>query len=280
MSAPRALIGGAARHALITGGSSGIGLATARLLAAQGWRLSLLARGRERLEAAARELRELAGEAGAVRTHAADVADRAACGAAVAAAIGAAGAPDFLLACAGVARPGHFAEIPDADFAHAMAVNYFGALHAVQAALPAMRARGKGHVAFVSSGAGLVGVFGYAAYAPAKFAVRGLAEVLRAELRPAGIRVSIVYPPDTDTPQLAEENRLKPAETRAITAAGGLLSAEQVARAIVAAIASGRFTVAPGAAMRLLAALHSPFAPLLRWRFDRAARAAARRPAE
>jgi len=269
----------AARHALITGGSSGIGLATARLLAAQGWRLSLLARSRDRLDAAAAELREQAGEGAFVGIHAVDVADAGACAAAVAAAIAAAGAPDFLLACAGIARPGHFAQLPQEEFRRAMEVNYFGSLHTLRAAVPVMRARGRGHVALVSSGAGLVGVFGYSAYAPSKFAVRGLAEVLRAELRPAGIRVSIVYPPDTDTPQLAEESRHKPAETQAITASGGLLSAEQVARAIVAAIGSGRFTVAPGVAMRLLAALHSPLAPLLRWSFDRAARRAVRPPA-
>jgi 3-dehydrosphinganine reductase len=267
----------AARHALITGGSSGIGLATAGLLAAQGWRLSLIARGRERLEASARALRALAGDPEAVRPYAADVADRAQCAGAVAAAIAAAGAPELLLACAGIVRPGYFEDIPAADFERAMAVNYFGALHAVQAALPAMRARGSGHVIFVSSGAGLIGVFGYSAYAPSKFAVRGLAEVLRAEMRPAGIRVSVVYPPDTDTPQLAEEARLKPVETRAITARGGVLSADEVAREIVRAVGRDEFTIAPGSAMRLLAAWHSPLARVLRWSLDRTARHAARR---
>jgi 3-dehydrosphinganine reductase len=267
----------AARHALITGGSSGIGLAVGRLLAAQGWRISLLARGRERLEAAAEALRAIAGDPAAAQPYAVDVADRTQCAQAVDAAIAASGAPDLLLACAGVVRPGYFEDIPDADFERAMAVNYFGALHAVRAALPAMRARRGGHVIFVSSGAGLIGVFGYSAYAPSKFAVRGLAEVLRAELRPAGVRVSVVYPPDTDTPQLAEEARLKPAETRAITARGGLLSADEVAREIVQAVGRDEFTIAPGSAMGLLAAWHSPLARILRWSLDRTARQAARR---
>lgn len=267
----------AARHALITGGSSGIGLASARLLAAQGWRISLIARGRERLEAATSALRSSSGDPAAANSYPADVADRQQCARAVGAAIAAAGAPDLLLACAGTVRPGYFEAIPYADFERAMAVNYFGVLHTAHAALPAMRARGSGHVIFVSSGAGLIGVFGYSAYAPSKFAVRGLAEVLRAELRPAGIRVSVVYPPDTDTPQLAEENRLKPAETCAITARGGLMSADQVAREIVRAIDRDEFTIAPGSAMRLLAAWHSPLARILRWSLDRTARQAARR---
>jgi len=93
----------AARHALITGGSSGIGFAVAKLLAAQGWRLSLIARGRARLESSVAALRAIGGEH-AARHYAADVAERAACLQAVNAAVDAAGAPDLLLACAGTAR--------------------------------------------------------------------------------------------------------------------------------------------------------------------------------
>jgi 3-dehydrosphinganine reductase len=268
----------ARRHALITGGSSGIGFAAARRLVGDGWRVSLLARDMGRLRAAADELRALPGAADAVEVFSADVADAGACSDAIAEAIAAYGAPQLVLACAGVARPGYFESIPLADFERAMAVNYFGALHTVRAALPSMKARGAGHIAFISSGAGLIGVFGYSAYAPSKFAVRGLAEVLRAELAPCGIGVSVVYPPDTETPQLEEENRTKPAETRAITAGGGVLSADAVARAIVEGVARGRFVIAPGIAMRLLAAWHSVLAPILNRRFDHAARRAASPP--
>jgi 3-dehydrosphinganine reductase len=81
--------------------------------------------------------------------------------------------------------------------------------------------------------------------------------------------VSIVYPPDTDTPQLAEENRLKPDITKRITAGGGLLSAEQVARAIVRGIDRRRFAIAPGLEMTLLARLGCLLAPRLHRRFDR-----------
>jgi 3-dehydrosphinganine reductase len=270
----------ARRHALITGGSSGIGLAAARRLIGEGWRVSLLARDMDRLRAAAEQLRALPGAAQAVSVYSADVADARACEISVTAAIAACGTPHLVLACAGVARPGHFESIPLADFQRAMAVNYFGALHTVRAALPSMKAAGAGHDAFISSGAGLIGIFGYSAYAPSKFAVRGLAEVLRAELAPAGIGVSVVYPPDTDTPQLEQENRSKPAETRAITAGGGVLSADAVARAMLEGVSQGRFVIAPGMAMRLLAAWHSLLAPVLHRHFDRAARrAAGRRPA-
>ncbi len=129
----------------------------------------------------------------------------------------------------------------------------------------------------VSSGAGLVGLFGYTAYAPSKFALRGLAESLRGELKPDGVAVTIVYPPDTDTPQLAEENLTKPRETKALTAAAGLWTADAVARATLDGVRRGRFSVTPGAQLTALAWLHSLIAPVLRWSFDRTTARATRR---
>jgi hypothetical protein len=69
--------------------------------------------------------------------------------------------------------------------------------------------------------------------------VRGLAESLRGELKGTGVQFSIVYPPDTDTPQLAEENLTKPAETKAITAGAGLWSAHDVARLTLEGVTCG-----------------------------------------
>jgi short-subunit dehydrogenase len=114
-----------------------------------------------------------------------------------------------------------------------------------------------------------MGIYGYAAYGASKFALRGLAEALRAELKPEGIRVSIIYPPDTDTPMLADESQSKPAATQAIAGSGGLLSADDVAQAMVRGIERGAFVIAPGAQMALLARLHSLLLPLLNWHFDR-----------
>jgi 3-dehydrosphinganine reductase len=155
-----------------------------------------------------------------------------------------------------------------------MAVNFFGTLYPIKALVPAMRRRGRGAVVLISSGAGLYGFFGYTAYSPSKFALRGLAESLRAELRGTGVHVLIVYPPDTDTPQLVEENRTKPIETKAITAGGGLWTAETVSKATLQGLAKGRFTVTPGLPLTLLAWFHSLLAPVLNWNFDRTARKA------
>jgi len=84
----------------------------------------------------------------------------------------------------------------------------------------------------------------------------------------------IVYPPNTDTPQLTEENLIMPIETKAITAGGGLWTADAVARLTLDGLARGRFSVTPGVQMTALAWLHSVLAPMLHWTFDRTARQA------
>jgi 3-dehydrosphinganine reductase len=262
------------QHVLVTGGSSGIGLAIARRAARAGARVSLLARGKERLAAAQADL-EAAGS-GPVFAVAADVSVPSEVTAALAAAEHAQGPVDVLVCSAGWARPGYFEEVPIEVFERTMAVNYLGTVYALKAVVPGMRGRGRGAVVLVSSGAGLHGFFGYTPYAPSKFAVRGLAESLRAELQGTGVHVAVVFPPDTDTPQLAEEGRTKPPETRAITAGGGVWTADEVARLTLEGVARRRFAITPGLAISALAWFHSLLAPLLRWHFDRTARRARR----
>src|SRR5690349_1740788 len=111
----------------------------------------------------------------------------------------------------------------------------------------------RGSIVGVSSAAGLIGVFGYTAYAPTKFAVRGFLESLRGELKPYGIHVGCSFPPDTDTPQLADENRYKPKETKAISGTIKPLSAERVARSIVDGIEKERFAIVADVQTRGLA---------------------------
>lgn len=254
-------------HALISGGSSGIGLALARRLAAEGWNLTLLARDVEKLARAKAAL-----ETQGVKVHAvsADVREAPSVTAAVNAAIAALGPPDLVVASAGIVIPGLFASLPPAAFGETMAINYHGAIHLVKAVLPAMRARRAGRIVLISSGAGLIGLYGYTAYAPSKFALRGLAEALRGELKPDGVAVSIVYPPDTDTPQLAEEIRTRPEATGKIAGGARVHSADEVATAILKGVRAGRFAIAPGWEMGMLNRLHSLIGPLLqRFSFDK-----------
>lgn len=259
------------RHAVVTGGSSGIGLATARQLAARGMTVSLLARREELLRLAADDLRA---DGASVHTAAVDVSDQRSVAEAVARLEGVAGPCDVLVTAAGQARPGHFLDLDDEVFRTMMEVDYFGTLHAVRAVVPGMVERGRGSVVAVASGAALLGVFGYSAYGPAKFAVRGLMETLRSELRPHGVHVACAFPSDVDTPQLAEENQHKPAETAAISGRVRPVQPEVVATAILQAVESDRFAVYSDRGTRLLSGLGPMLAPAVRRFVDRTVRSA------
>lgn len=264
------------RPAVVTGGSSGIGLATALRLARAGHPVALMARRADLIAEAAERIR--AAVPGArVSGHSVDVRDALAVAAAVGAVAAEHGPIAWLVASAGIAEPGLFVEQALDSHRAQLEVNYLGTLHAVHAVVPSMRAAGGGRIVLVSSGAGLFGIYGYSAYAPSKFAVRGLAEVLRVELAEHGISVTLAYPPDTDTPQLVAERRTKPAATAAITAGGGLWDADRVAEAMLSAATAGRFVVAPGATLGLLARLHSLVGPILRLHQSRIVRSLARR---
>jgi 3-dehydrosphinganine reductase len=220
------------RHAIVTGGSSGIGLATVGRLAARGARISVIALEDEYLAA----LRAAPPPLASLHLEAADVSRREEAEAAVARCVAAHGPCDLLITSAGIARPGYFHEIPIEVFERHMEVNYFGTLYCIRAVVPSMMARRRGTIAAISSSAGLISVFGYTAYGPSKFAVRGLCDVLRIELKPHGIHVACVYPSDVDTPQLAGEEPYKPAETRRIAGTIEPIPPEQVADAILRGI--------------------------------------------
>lgn len=248
----------------VTGGSSGIGLATAFRLARgrPAPRIALFARNAERLGRAAALIgAEVPGAD--VRCFPLDVADAGAVEGTVSEAVAMLGAPDRVVLAAGITLPGRHDRIDLAAQRAVMEVNYFGSLNMVLALVPQMRA--KARLALVGSAAGLVGTYGYGAYAPSKFALRGLAEVLRVELAPRGIGVTLCLPPDTDTPMLAAESLLRPAVTDRIAAGAPVLSPDTVAAALVRGMEAGRFLVLPGVPVKLLY-LFGPFiAPVLRW---------------
>ncbi|MBF6212809.1 SDR family oxidoreductase [Nocardia puris] len=256
------------RHALITGGSSGIGLAVAERLGHEGVALSLIARDTARLEGAADRLRA---NGIRVRTASADVSDADAVRAAIAELT--TDAPvDIAVCSAGAVIPGRFLELADEDFRRMMEVDYFGVLHVLRTLAPGMVARGRGSLVAVASAAALVGVYGYSAYGPAKFAVRGLCEALRLELRPHGVHVACVYPADVDTPMLTEEKATRPAETTALNGAIPAIPPARVADAVLAAVLERRFEVYPDLRTAALARFAPLFAPVIRNSFDRAIR--------
>lgn len=259
------------QHVIITGGSSGIGRAVARLLTARGAHISIVARRQSLLDETLTELETLrVSPSQRLAARSADLSDREQAEQAIASLTADGYPPDVLINSAGITHPGYFEQLPPEIFRTIMDVDYFGTLYPIRAVVPMMIERRRGHIVNISSVAGFLGVFGYSAYCAAKFAVRGLSDVLRQELKPYGIHVSVVFPPDTDTPQLHYEEPLKPPETRRISGTASTLTAEQVARAIVRGIERREVYILPNFETRLYFLLANGFSGLFRWYFDRA----------
>lgn len=247
---PRISLVGA--HVMITGGSSGIGLAVAKECALRGAYVSLIARDKMKLDKAKTEIEgimksrgkdqkaitlplDVAGDAQEVKTAVKD-------------AEGKLGPVDFLFNCAGISHAQKFQETDPEIFERLMKVNYLGSVYCTQAVLPGMIQRKRGRIVFVSSQAGQLGLFGYSAYSGSKFALRGMAEALQMEVKPHNVAVTISFPPDTDTPgfHLENEGDIKPEETKLISETSGLISAESVAKTIIDDSVKGEFTSSIG----------------------------------
>ena len=199
-------------RALVTGGSEGIGYGIAAALLAKGARVAIMGRDEKKLAAAATELGALAvpGDV-SVEEHA----DRA-----VATVEREFGGIDLLVNNAGI---GYFAPLVELDkeqFERVFAVNVTGAMLMGRAAARRFIAQDKGCIVNISSTSGLSGGKGSSAYASSKFALRGMTECWRAELRPHNVRVMLVNPSEVQTPFFAKagfeqelsEKKLRPSE--------------------------------------------------------------------
>ena len=234
------------KNVFLTGGSSGIGLSTARLLAAAGANVVIFARHERGLEAALVQIesrRVTAAQRFTCRPL--DVADHEMVSAVMAEVVRSFGAPDILINNVGRALPRYFEDVTFEQFDETMKTNLYGAWNTISVLVPHMKAGG-GTIVNVSSMAGFIGVFGYTDYCASKFAVVGLSEALRQELRRYGISVAVLCPPDTDTPGLANEDAAKPAETKAVSAGARLMPPDDVARALIRGIERGTFMIVPG----------------------------------
>jgi NAD(P)-dependent dehydrogenase (short-subunit alcohol dehydrogenase family) len=186
------------RHkvALVTGASSGIGRATAVRLAGLGARVCLAARNRQALAEVEAEIAGRGGEALVLPT---DVTDAEQCRLAVEATAARFGRLDVTLCSAGLSLRGYFAGSSLEALERVLRVNFFGTLYVTHFALPHIK-RSRGSLVAMSSLTGLRGVPSYAVYGASKFAVRGLYESLRLELKRDGVHVGVVSPGFVDTP--------------------------------------------------------------------------------
>lgn len=213
------------RRVWVVGGSTGIGRATALALAERGAQVVVSARGVDALQA-------LAAQHTGLQIWPLDVTDDPAVRAS-ATAILAQGPLDLVLYCAGYYSAQRATAFDLADLLRHLDINYCGALYVLDAVLPALLARGEGHISLVSSVAGYRGLPQSLAYGPTKAALTNLAENLYLDLQPQGLGVSVIHPGFVQTPLTAQNAFDMPA----------LITPEQAAQAILGGWASGAFDI-------------------------------------
>lgn len=257
------------KKAYIVGGSSGIGLSTANMLAAEGAHIIIFARRKDGLELALNEITgHRVSDAQRFLCRQMDVSIREEVGTVMSGAVTEFGVPEVLINCAGRAYPHRFEDITYEQFDETMKINLYGIWNTISALVPYMRERG-GNIANVSSIAGFIGVFGYTDYSASKFGVIGFSEVLRSELKRYGITVSVLCPPDTDTPGFHIENRTKPEETKAVSGNLKLMQPDEVARALIKGMRKGKFIIIPGLDSKLTSMAKRFFPSLVEYVMDR-----------
>jgi len=214
----------------LVGASSGIGEATASALHARGAQVLVSARSREALD---RFVLNHPPQHGVTpQAWPLDVTDAAAV-TATAHAILAQGPIDLVLYCAGHYREMRATDMDMADLKRHLDINYVGALHVLEAVVPAMSARGRGHISLISSVAGFRGLPKSLAYGPTKAALTNLAENLYLDLEPLGVGVSVVHPGFVQTPLTAQNDFTMPA----------LITPPQAAQAMIEDWGRGVFEV-------------------------------------
>ena len=238
------------KNVLISGGSSGIGLALEKQLFSLGSSVTIIARRKDILKNAEVEIeKERIDSNQIIKSISADVSKYSELRLALEKERP---VVDIIINSAGIAYPGKFTELEPEVFYNVMNVNYYGTVNLTKLIVPEMVAKQSGYIVNISSLAAVIGIYGYTAYAPSKYAVRGFSRCLRAELKSKGIDVSVVLPPDTDTPQLTFEHTLLPDITKQINQNGGVMSPEKVANDIIKGMKRKKFTIIPGIEGKLL----------------------------
>jgi 3-dehydrosphinganine reductase len=199
---------------VVTGGSSGLGLALATEFAKRGAKtVAIIARDKQRLDEAKRAVSDRNLETD-VLVYSADATDYEGMAKVAIDMAQKKIVPEYLFCCAGASKPGFFQEQDIALFESILQLNYLGSVYSARAFTKLMTGGGK--IILIGSTVSLMGLAGYSEYCPSKYALRGLAECLRQELRPLAIDVHIYFAGTIDSPGLARENETKPEITKAL----------------------------------------------------------------
>lgn len=229
--------------AVITGGASGIGLATAHTLHDRGANVVLADINSHALQRAEEQIRQQNPEAtGRILAIPTDVTNESQVQSLMQQTVEGFGHIDLVITCAGIGRGGPIDTFSAAEMQIMLNVNFMGTYNCVQAALPTMRQQHAGYFVFISSVAGKLGVPLLSGYCASKWAVRGFASALRAELYGSGIGITTVYPAWVDTPMFRQAD-----ETNQLLNIKAMLTPEQVANEILQAVTEDKrdLTLAP-----------------------------------
>lgn len=254
----------------IIGGSSGIGLETGKLLAKFGAHLVIFARNEDKLKNAVQSfygMKKSSQQKFQYRIM--DVSKFDEVKRIMDQSVLDFGVPTLLINCAGRAYPRKFEEISYSQFDDTMKTNLYGIWNVNSCLVPYMKKQG-GYIVNTSSLAGFLGVFGYTDYSASKFAIIGFSEALRSELKPYNIMVSVLCPPDTNTPGFQTENLTKPPETLAISSGTKIVSPEQVARGLLKGINQQNPMIIPSSDGKLTYLLKRLWPGLIDWFMNRA----------
>lgn len=234
------------KHVVITGGSSGLGLALAKELTTRGSTVTLVARNKERLEKAKAEIAKAGGKAYGYSSNVSDMESITQTFKNIASEVG---PPDILINSAGILREGYFDKLPVDTFRETIEINYFGVLNSVKAALSFI-VKQKGRIVNIASVAGLMGVFGYTPYCSSKFALVGFTEALRYEMKPRGIKVHLVCPSEFASPMTEHLNDTRTPENKAHTLTIPEYDINTMVRDTIRGIEKEKFLIVPGAFCR------------------------------
>ncbi len=228
------------KNIVITGATKGIGRAIAEQLAEAGANIILVARNKSLLEQVQKELIQKYPDC-RCGIHATDVSNYQQVRSCVKHIKRNMGEVFGLINNAGYSMPAYFSESKVEDFVGINAVKYLGSVYMTRELVDIIQEGG--FISFTSSVVGYMGVFGYSSYAGPNFALIGLAQTLDQELNDRNISISVLCPPDTDTPGYEEENKTKPFETRELSKGAKLMSSEKVASIFLQKLRKKQFLI-------------------------------------